>query len=215
MRTLDTPMAARNTTRDGLANERAESGEGLVYALYEALIRARPRLARLSPLVAADLRPVAHALHEVVWFFLTPTTAPMPGMHTSERVKADLARTARDRSSDVYTTAVAALAVKLSRDHARQPAASLIEDIQDGLDSLTFDFRATKAVTLERLDQIKAHLEDRIAHVKQSRRTAFRFNSPPEKYKDRKTKTESPERFLRRVYGADLQRGFAHASARP
>ena len=89
-----------------------------------------------------------------------------------------------------------------------------MEDIEDSLDSLTFDFRATKAVTLERLSQIKSQLEDRIAHVKRSRRKAFRFGAPPEKYKDRAARSETPEQFLRRVYGADLKRGLTQADIR-
>lgn len=207
-------MAKRSDARPGRSGHDPKGAEDPAYILYDELLRARDRLAGLPPLTAADLAPVAHGLHEVIWFFLRPPAAAMQALRLSERLKADLARAARDRSADLYTTIVAALALKLANKNKRQTAQSIVADIQDGLDSLTFDFRATKAATLERLGQVKAHLEDRIAHVKGTRRKTFRFNASPEKYRDRAKKSETPVQFLQRVYGADLQRGLTQADIR-
>lgn len=204
------------TQRSALPAElgrRERGAEQPIYALYDELVRTRDRLAGLAPLTSKDLAPVAQALHEVVWYFLrTPAGKKSDAM--PDNLIAEFGRAARDRSSDVYTSTVAALAVKLAEKRIRQTAISLVADIQDDLDSLTFDFRATKSATLDRLTQIKEHLEDRIKHVRGTRRRPYRFAVPPEKYKDRKSKTENPEQFLRRVYGADLRRGLTQADIR-
>lgn len=181
-------------------------------AIYDELIRNRERLSHLPPLVAKDLAPVKNAMHEVVWFFLTPGATAT--LKVPDRLREEVARAARDRSRDIYTILVSAIALKLSGRRAKESAAILAEDIRDGIDSLAFDFRATKAVTLTRLLDIKAHLEERIAYVRQSRRKAFRFQTPPEKYRDRAKKSETPERFLLRVYGSDLKRGLTQADIR-
>ena len=177
--------------------------------LFDELLRARDRLAGLSPLTPADLSPVAVALHEVVWFFMAASKADRP-----RPLPSALKRLSHDRAADLYATLVATLAVKLTGLNRRQTAASVIQGISDGLDTLTFDFRATKAETLERLTRIRTDITERIRHIRHTRRPPFRFNTPPEKYSDRKVRSENPERFLRRVYGIELERGLTQADIR-
>lgn len=197
----------------GVRGSRADISEEPIYGIYNELIRSRDRLAGLSPLLAKDLIPVTSALHEVVWFFMSPAG----GANSPQLVEppgSDLLRAARDRSLDPLSLLIGAVAIKLAGKGTRQTAATLADDIRDGIDSLTFDFHATKTVTLERLSDIKSHLEDRIAHVKKTRRKAFRFLQTPEMYRNRARKSETPERFLFRVYGADLKRGLTQADIR-
>ncbi|MEA2876440.1 MAG: hypothetical protein QOF14_1636 [Hyphomicrobiales bacterium] len=188
--------------------------EDPIYVLYDELLRSRDRLAGLPPLTSADLAPVAQAMQEVVWYFLTPPPSAKTELRISQSAKADLLRSARDRSGDLYVTVIGALALKLGTRRRPSTVNAELEAINAGLDSLTFDTRATKKATLERLAHIRDQLDDRIAYVKGSRRKAFRFARPPELYKNRKVRSEKPERFFRRVYGADLERGLTQADIR-
>lgn len=185
-----------------------------IFAIYEEVIGGRDRLAGLPPLTAQDLSSITLAMHEAVWFFLRPPRSGERAPTLPTHTLGGLTLAARDRSGDLFTTLVAALALKLAGRRIGHTAATLAEDVLDGIESLTFDFRATKATTLDRLSAIKAHVDDRIAYVRRTRRRRFAFSKPPERYRDRPNKRETPDRFLRRVYGADLKRGLTQADIR-
>lgn len=185
-----------------------------IFAMFEEIVRSRDRLAGLSPLTAKDLASITVAMHEIVWAVLRPPRGAPGESGVPIALRSEFARAARDRSGDLYTMLVAALAMKLAGAPSRQTAALLADDVRDGIDGLAFDFRATKVRTLELLGLIKVHVEDRIAHLRNSRREPYRFMEVPERYKDRPNKRERPDRFLRRVYGAELKRGLTQADIR-
>jgi hypothetical protein len=182
--------------------------------LYDELIKSRDRLASLPPLTRHDLQSVALAMNEVIWFFLTPPKGKRTELALSEREKAELVRAARNRSNDLFATAVACLAVKLSAPYVRLTPASIIDGLNDYLDGLTFDLRATKKATLGYLLRARKEIDARIKYVRVDRPKAFQFAQPPEKYSERKNRAEKPDQFFRRVYAAEVRRGLTQADLR-
>lgn len=201
-------------TLDATLKDGRRDNDEPIYILYDELLRSRDRLAGLPPLTSQEIEHVAQAMHEVIWYFLTPPAAAKTELPLRESMKAELQRWARDRSGDLYVTVIGALALKLQGQPQRKTVASVLDAINDALDSLTFDVRSTKRGTLDRLRRIRSQLDDRIAYVKQTRRKAFQFSCPPELYRNRKNRAETPDRFFRRVYGVEVQRGLMQADLR-
>lgn len=185
------------------------------YVLFRELVASRDRLAGLPPLTPQDLERVEQAMHEIIWYFVTPPPGRKTDLPLPEDAKAVLLRCARDRTLDLYVATVALVAQKLAAAD-REPS-SLREElsaIRDGLDALTFDHRSTKTSMLTVLRDLRKDLDDRIAYIAATPPSGYRFAAEPEKYKGRKNRSETPEQFFRRVYGAHVPRGLTQADIR-
>ncbi len=185
-----------------------------VFALYDALLGTRDRLAGLPPLTRQDVQAITLALHEVVWFCLTPAHAKTLEHAAPKTADAEFVQAARDRSGDLYTTIVAAVAIKLAGPRVGLTPTAILDGLTDHLDALTFDLRSTKRATLGLLARARKEVDDRLAFVRARRPGGFQFAKPPELYRNRSEKKETPDRFLKRVYGADVRRGLTQADIR-
>jgi hypothetical protein len=94
------------------------------------------------------------------------------------------------------------------------PAAVQLDAIRDGLDSLTFDYRAPKRDTLAALREIRTDVDARIAYVRSHPKSGYRFPERPERYNDRKDKSERADGFFQRVYAMHVPRGLTQADIR-
>ncbi|MEJ0076844.1 MAG: hypothetical protein WDO17_15610 [Alphaproteobacteria bacterium] len=184
------------------------------FVLFDELLRSRDRLAGLSPLTARDLETISQAMHEVIWFFLTPPKGRKTDLALSEEVKAGLLRASGDRTNDLYTLIVAAIALKLAGGRTAPNAPAILDRLGELLDSLAFDSRAAKKTALGLLRRAREEVDARIAYVRQGRPQSYRFSRAPEQYRNRRDKTEKPDAFFRRVYGADVRRGLTQADLR-
>lgn len=184
------------------------------YILYDELLRSRDRLAELPPLTPQDLESVARAMHELVFFLITPPAGAKTELPLSEQTKETLLSAARNRDIDLYVTVAALLARKLAARPREGWASVQLEQVRDALDALTFDYNAPKRETLTMLQGIRADLDSRIAYVRAYRRTGYRFSRRPETYGGRANRAESPEQFFRRIYGPHVPRGLTQADIR-
>jgi hypothetical protein len=184
------------------------------YVLYDELLKSRDRLAELPPLTPQDLESVARAMHELVFFLITPPAAVKTELPLSERTKQALLSAARNRDLDLYVTVVGLIASKLAARPREGWASVQLEQVRDALDALTFDYNAPKRETLAMLQGIKADLDSRIAYVRAYRKTGYRFSQRPETYGGRANRAESPEQFFRRIYGPHVPRGLTQADIR-
>lgn len=183
--------------------------------LYDELINTRDRLAGLPPLTPLDLECATRALHEVVFFLLTPLRGRMTPLAVPEPIKRQLVEAARNRDLDLYVTASALVASKLAQSHETADlAASHLDGLRNALDALTFDYRRPKGETLAMLRVVRADMDGRIAYVTKSRRSGYRFRELPETYAERTDKRERPDQFFHRVYGTHVARGLAQADIR-
>lgn len=58
---------------DALTGWAADSDQSeAAYVLFNELVATRSRLAGLPPLTPQDLERVEQAMHEVIWYFVTP-----------------------------------------------------------------------------------------------------------------------------------------------
>jgi hypothetical protein len=185
-----------------------------VFTLHEYIVKSRDRLAELPTITSREMKCVALAMHEVIWLLFTPPRGAKTDLDLSARVKGDLLRAARDRSIDLYVVIIAALAVQIANAGPGLTASEALTAVNEHFDHLTFDFRATKKDTIEILKQLRAELDARIAYVRAVRKKRFRFDRPPERYKARKDRRETPPRFFERVYGAEVARGLTQADLR-
>lgn len=189
-----------------------DSAESALLA-YDHLLLHRDRLAGLAPLSRHELDVAMLALHEAVQFFLAQrsgaTIAELPADALDQLVAAS-----RERSADPFTILVAALAIKLAAPRTRLTASDIIDGLNDYLDTITFDVRATKRATLGLLAQARKEVDARIMHVRAGPPKAYRFVQIPEQYREREDKTEKPDQFFRRVYAAEVKRGMTQADLR-
>jgi hypothetical protein len=183
--------------------------------LYDEIVKARDRLAELPPLNSQDLESAAQVMHEVIWYLITPPVGAKTDLALDAETKHSLVQAARNRDIDLYVTVIALLARKLAL-FRREPTltANQLDTLKDALDSLTFDYRVPKRVTLTLLRDIKSDLEARIAYVVALKKTGYRFLERPESYRSRKDKAERPDQFFRRVYGSHVRRGLTQADIR-
>ena len=182
--------------------------------LFDELLRSRDRLAGLPPLTRQDFETVSQAMHEVIWFFLTPPRGVKTELSLPDGLKAQLVRSAGDRTGDLYTVAVACIAMKMAASPAAMKVEAFLDRLGDNLDALTFDLRATKKATLSVLRRVREDVDARIAYVREGRTKGYQFGRLPEMYRDRANKAEKPDAFLRRVYGMDVRRGLTQADVR-
>lgn len=183
--------------------------------LYDEIVKARDRLAELPALTPQDLEGVAQAMHEVIWYLITPPVGAKTELALAPETKRSLVQAARNRDIDLYVTVTALLARKLALQRRTADLASAQLDVlKDALDALTFDYRIPKRATLTLLRDIKSDLEARIDYVLAFRKTGYRFLERPESYRSRKDKAERPDQFLRRVYGSHVRRGLTQADIR-
>jgi hypothetical protein len=201
-------MAGKKKADDGNLNDTAA-------VLYEELVSARDRLGDFSPLTPLDLEQVARAMHEVVFFVITPPRGAGTPLPLPDRTKGQLVAAARNRDLDLYVTAVALIARKaaLRRGDGDQPAAHL-DSLRNALDALTFDYRRPKRETLATLRAVRSDLDARIGYVIGFRDLGYRFRELPEAYAARLDKKERPDQFFQRVYGAHVPRGLTQADIR-
>jgi hypothetical protein len=208
----------RAPSADGRADERRFPGDRPAEEariLYDELVRSRDRLADLPPLTPLDLEGVLQALHEVVWFMITPPVHASTPLTLPKESKATLLKAARNRGLDVYVIAVALIARKLAmRGTDNGLPAVQLDAIRDGLDVLTFDYRVPKRKTLTTLRDLRADVDARIAYVSAYRKAGYKFLEPPERYKQRKDKTERAYKFFQRVYASHVLRGLTQADIR-
>lgn len=196
----------------GTAEEyRHDSDVGII---YDDLLSARDRLAGLAPLTSQDFERAARAMHEVIWFLLTPPRSAPKTLPISADKAEQLLHAARDRDLDLYVTVVALVAAKLGNISTPSGLPKHLDELNDMLDTITFDHRLAKNATVELLRRLKSELDARIAYVKKHREKGIRFSEPPELYKNRKDKTERPDRFFRRIYAKHLPRGLTQADIR-
>jgi hypothetical protein len=196
----------------------SEAGEGQSDAasvLYDAIVNARDRLAELPPSTPKDLESTTQAMHEVIWYLMTPPAGAKTDLALDPETKRSLVQAARNRDIDLYVTVTALLARKLAlqRRENNLPSAQL-DALKDALDVLTFDYRTPKRATLTLLRDIKSDLEARIAYVLAFKKTGYRFLVRPESYRSRKDKAEGPDQFFRRIYGSHVRRGLTQADIR-
>ena len=184
------------------------------YVLYDELLRSRDRLAELPPLTPGDLESVGSAMHELIFFLITPPAGAKTELPLSERAKQALLGAARDRELDLYVTMVALVARKLAARPREGWASVQLDQLREALDALTFDYNAPKRETLSMLREIRGDLDGRIAYVRAYRKTGYRFSQRPEAYGGRANKAESPDQFFRRIYGPHVQRGLTQADIR-
>jgi hypothetical protein len=201
-----------------MVSQKQDSGEGQSDAaaiLYDDLIGARDRLADLPPPTSLDFEQVALAMHEVVFFLITPPRGAGTPLPLPDRTKAHLAAAARNRDIDLYVTAIALIARKMAlrRGAGNKPAAQL-DALRDALDALTFDYRRSKRETLAALRAIRSDLDARIGYVTAFRESGYQFRELPELYASRRDKKERPDQFLKRVYGPHIRRGLSQADIR-
>ncbi|WP_049823789.1 hypothetical protein [Bradyrhizobium sp. WSM2254] len=185
------------------------------FVLFNELVASRDRLASLPPLTPQDLERVEQAMHEVIWYFLTPPQGRRTELPLPEPAKTFLLKCARNRALDLYVATVALVAQKLAASD-REPSSlrGELAALRDGLDALTFDHRATKTSLLAVLRDLRKDLDERIAHVASTPPKGYRFAVPPEKYKSRKKRSEKPDQFFGRVYAAHVPRGLTQADIR-
>jgi hypothetical protein len=140
-------------------------------------------LADFSPLTPLDLEQVARAMHEVVFFLITPPRGAETPLPLPDRTKAQLVTAARNRDLDLYVTAVALLARKaaLRRGDGDQPVAHL-DSLRNALDALIFDYRRPKRETLATLRAVRSDLDARIGYVADFKNAGYRFRELPEAY---------------------------------
>lgn len=182
---------------------------------YDELLQSRDRLAGLGPATLQDVERALRAMHEVVWYFLTPPPGRKTELDLQDDVKAGLLAAARNRKLDLYVAAVALVAAKLTGHHEGvDDSAARLRAIEDSLDALTFEHRVPKRTVVAALRDVKASIEARLAHVRSSRARGYVFAAEPEAYRDRSDKAEKPDRFFQRVYGADVARGLTQADLR-
>lgn len=188
---------------------------GAAYVLFSELVATRDRLASLPPLTPQDLERVEQAMHEVIWYFMTPPRGHHTELPLPDQAKAVLLASVRDRSLDLYVATVALLAQKLAASD-REPSTlrGELAALRDGLDALTFDHRATKTSLLAVLRDLRKDLDERIAHVAATPPSSYRFGTPPETYKSRKKRSETPDQFFGRVYAPHVPRGLTQADIR-
>jgi hypothetical protein len=183
--------------------------------LFEELVRSRKRLAELSPLTGQDIESARRAVHELVWYLLTPSPHDETLLSLPQDKKAVLFDAAHNRDLDLYVLATSVLARKLAlQGSARSIAIDQVDIIRDALDKLTFDYLSPKKETLATLREIRADLDARIGYVSRSRTPGFRFLEQPERYSERKDKRERPDQFFRRVYGQHVPRGLTQRDIR-
>jgi hypothetical protein len=154
------------------------------------------------------------AMHEVIFYFLTPPKGRRTELPFSDGLYARLLKASHDRSADLFVAAVACVAVKLAANDPPKTAAVSLDAVKEQLDSLAFDVRTTKKRTLELLSQARSEVDARIAYVRDSRPKGFQFLTAPETYAKRPDKSETPDHFFRRVYGAEVRRGLTQADIR-
>jgi hypothetical protein len=201
--------------RRGSASEAGEGRSDDASVLYDDIVKVRDRLAELPPLTPQDLESVAQAMHEVIWYLITPPAGAKTDLPLGPETKHSLVQAARNRDIDLYVTVTALLARKLALQRRETNLASAqLDTLKDVLDILTFDYRVPKRVTLTLLRDIKSDLEARIAYVLAFRKTGYHFLERPESYRSRKDKGERPDQFFRRVYGSHVRRGLTQADIR-
>jgi hypothetical protein len=188
-------------------------GDQLV-VLFDELLRSRDRLAGLPALTAQDVETVSRAMHEVIWFFLTPPKGRKTDLALSEGVKAELLKSAGNRSSDLYVMAIACVALKLAGSPRVPTPAGMLAGLVEYLDSLAFEYRLPKRTILAVLSRARKEVDARAAYIRANRPGKGRFGHPHELYRNRTNKSEKPDAFFRRVYGADVRRGLTQADLR-
>ncbi|WP_157223409.1 hypothetical protein [Rhodovulum sp. PH10] len=202
------PASATQPSADAKQTEQA-------LILYNELLMSRNRLAALPPVTRQDLEVVRHALHEVVWFFMTPPKRAKTALPLREEVKAELRCAAESRPIDLYVETVALIALKLGRrQESSRSLASDTDALTDLLDTLTFDHRRPKRAIMETLRRLKNNIDARIAYVQNARSKGFTFPHPVESYAERKDKTEKPNQFFGRVYAKYVPLGLTQADIR-
>lgn len=204
-------MATRRTKRPDRAKQ--APSQTAISILYEELAASRDRLAGLGPLRRGDIELVEQALHEVVWYFLTPSRNVSTTLALPSTVKAQLVRTARNRTLDVFVSAVALFALKLGTVDRVKRRSSNVDRISDLLDELAFDDFQSKQETITLLRALKSEIDSRITFVKNTRRKTLRLEGV-ETYSTRTNKKERPDQFFKRVYARHLPRGLTQADIR-
>jgi hypothetical protein len=184
------------------------------YILYDELLKSRDRLAELPPLTPQDLESVARAMHELIFFLITPPAGAKTELALSDRAKQALLGAARNRELDLYVTVVALLARKLAARPREGWASVRLDQLRDTLDAMTFDYNAPKRDTLTMLREVRADLDGRIAYVRAYRKTGYQFSQRPETYGGRADRAERPDQFFRRIYGPHVPRGLTQADIR-
>jgi hypothetical protein len=183
--------------------------------LYEELVACRNRLADLPPLTSQDFEDVGQAMHEVVWYFLTPPGRAQTELNLPDETKRGLVEAARNRGVDLYATIVGLVARKLAgRSRSGTLKVDQLNVLGEALDALTFDYASPKKVTLATLRELRSDLDARIAYVSAFRPKGYQFQNRPELYAKRLDKSEGPDRFFRRVYGDHARRGLTQADVR-
>jgi hypothetical protein len=208
------PMASNRSRTAASKAAAVASIDEQVFILFNELLRSRDRLAGLPPLTGQDFEVASQAMHEVVWFFLTPPPRAKTELALGDEVKAQLLRSSGDRSNDLYTMAVACIAMKLMEGPSVPTSAAMLDRLNDVLDGLVFDLRGTKKATLNLLREVREDIDARIAHVRKARTKGYEFGMAPERYRDRANRAEKPDAFFRRVYGTDVRRGLTQADVR-
>jgi hypothetical protein len=184
------PKGTRPTS-DQLRGDRQSDA---VSVFYEELVRSRDRLAELSPATPQEIERVFLAMHEVIWYLITPPRGVRTALPLSEATKASLLRAARDRDLDLYVMTVALVSEKLALTAGRKVTrTNQLDELKDALDALTFDYRVPKKVTLSLLRELKAEVDNRISYARAQRPDGYRFQERPESYRNREAKTERPD----------------------
>lgn len=192
----------------------SDKAEGAVL-LYDELINTRDRLAGLPAVTPLDLEIATGALHEVIFFLITPPRGRATPLRMPDEIKSQLVEAARNRVLDLYATVTALVACKLAHPAAAgELAASRLDGLRNALDALTFDYRRPKRETLAMLKAAKTDVEARIKYVAKSRASGYRFRELPEAYASRSDKRERPDQFFQRVYEKHVRRGLTQADIR-
>ncbi|WP_375414984.1 hypothetical protein [uncultured Bradyrhizobium sp.] len=182
---------------------------------FDWLVQVRERIADLPPITQPDIEAALQAQHEVFWSLMTAPAGAESNLPLPRETQAGLIRAARDRSSDLFTLAVAMVAIKLTA-WQRRGASDVVQmqGLEGLLDALTFDYQRPKRKTLSLLRDLKTNIDERLSYVRNSKPGGYRFLSKPEPYLSRPDKSESPLKFFERVYGAHVRRGLTQADLR-
>jgi hypothetical protein len=201
-----TPSSGQNETEvDDLATQ--------AVILFEELVSCRDRIAGLPLPTSLDFEHANQAMHELVWYLLTPPKGARTGLQLPDTAKAQLTGAARDRSIDLYALTIALLAQKMSSTRPNRQR-DLVAAALDSLDGLAFDYRRPKKDTLSLLRELREAIDSRVAYVRAHRRGGFEFREKPETYAARREKRERPDAFFNRVYARLVPRGLTQADIR-
>lgn len=194
-----------------------QSGETYeaLHLLYEELLKSRDRLAGLPPLTPHDIECALSAMHEIIFFLITPPPGRKTELPLPDATQTLLRDAACNRDIDLYVLAVSALAQKIANHpEPDQLADHQLAIIRDALDALTFDYRTAKTEMLANLRELRSDLDHRIAYIRSLRKGDYRFPVRPEAYRSRRDKSERPDQFFNRVYAPHVPLGLTQGDIR-